>query len=122
FELQFHESHQVGIADLHGPICFLHRFRGLADPSRAKNFVERNGTGLAQAGPVSCWFGGGQGRNRTADASLFRAALYRLSYLAVPRTSDCIKLDRATSLNDDRQLDLNRPWRQTGITVARLIA
>ena len=26
---------------------------------------------------------GGQGRNRTADASLFRAALYRLSYLAV---------------------------------------
>ena len=25
----------------------------------------------------------GQGRNRTADASLFRAALYRLSYLAV---------------------------------------
>ncbi len=27
--------------------------------------------------------GGGQGRNRTADASLFRAALYQLSYLAV---------------------------------------
>jgi hypothetical protein len=26
---------------------------------------------------------GGQGRNRTADASLFRAALYRLSYLAI---------------------------------------
>jgi hypothetical protein len=25
----------------------------------------------------------GQGRNRTADASLFRAALYQLSYLAV---------------------------------------
>jgi hypothetical protein len=25
----------------------------------------------------------GQGRNRTADASLFRAALYRLSYLAI---------------------------------------
>ena len=25
---------------------------------------------------------GGQGRNRTADASLFRAALYQLSYLA----------------------------------------
>src|SRR5438477_9064016 len=25
---------------------------------------------------------GGQGRNRTADASLFRAALYHLSYLA----------------------------------------
>ena len=28
---------------------------------------------------------GGQGRNRTADASLFRAALYRLSYLAARR-------------------------------------
>ena len=28
---------------------------------------------------------GGQGRNRTADASLFRAALYRLSYLAANR-------------------------------------
>ena len=26
---------------------------------------------------------GGQGRNRTADASLFRAALYQLSYLAM---------------------------------------
>jgi hypothetical protein len=26
---------------------------------------------------------GGQGRNRTADASLFRAALYQLSYLAI---------------------------------------
>ena len=29
-----------------------------------------------------CLKDGGQGRNRTADASLFRAALYRLSYLA----------------------------------------
>src|SRR5579884_67413 len=29
--------------------------------------------------------GGGQGRNRTADASLFRAALYQLSYLASKR-------------------------------------
>ncbi len=28
---------------------------------------------------------GGQGRNRTADASLFRAALYQLSYLATER-------------------------------------
>jgi hypothetical protein len=28
---------------------------------------------------------GGQGRNRTADASLFRAALYHLSYLATSR-------------------------------------
>ncbi len=26
--------------------------------------------------------GGGQGRTRTADAGLFRAALYQLSYLA----------------------------------------
>jgi hypothetical protein len=32
-------------------------------------------------------WGGGQGRNRTADASLFRAALYRLSYLALLRKS-----------------------------------
>ncbi len=30
---------------------------------------------------------GGQGRNRTADASLFRAALYRLSYLAAIKDS-----------------------------------
>src|ERR1700694_4234913 len=29
--------------------------------------------------------GGGQGRNRTADAGLFRAALYQLSYLAEAR-------------------------------------
>ena len=28
------------------------------------------------------WMFGGQGRNRTADAGLFRAALYQLSYLA----------------------------------------
>ena len=28
-------------------------------------------------------FFGGQGRNRTADAGLFRAALYQLSYLAI---------------------------------------
>jgi hypothetical protein len=31
---------------------------------------------------VSHRIDGGQGRNRTADASLFRAALYQLSYLA----------------------------------------
>jgi len=31
---------------------------------------------------LSCLECGGQGRNRTADASLFRAALYQLSYLA----------------------------------------
>ena len=30
---------------------------------------------------------GGQGRNRTADASLFRAALYQLSYLATEKQS-----------------------------------
>ena len=34
---------------------------------------------------LSCWKHGGQGRNRTADASLFRAALYQLSYLATKR-------------------------------------
>jgi hypothetical protein len=32
---------------------------------------------------ISFGINGGQGRNRTADASLFRAALYRLSYLAI---------------------------------------
>ena len=32
---------------------------------------------------LSCLKCGGQGRNRTADASLFRAALYQLSYLAI---------------------------------------
>src|SRR5712671_2308003 len=40
---------------------------------------------------------GGQGRNRTADASLFRAALYRLSYLAI--------------LIDDCRWDLRLPSR-----------
>src|SRR5437016_954722 len=38
---------------------------------------------------------GGQGRNRTADASLFRAALYQLSYLALPRKFDCSKSPEA---------------------------
>ncbi len=38
-----------------------------------------NGNQLVAASALEC---GGQGRNRTADASLFRAALYRLSYLA----------------------------------------
>jgi hypothetical protein len=56
---------------------------------------------------------GGQGRNRTADASLFRAALYRLSYLAISgglhtfifggRTEDFVRTERfliiTTSLN-----------------------
>ena len=32
--------------------------------------------------PLSSRRDGGQGRNRTADAGLFRAALYQLSYLA----------------------------------------
>ena len=35
---------------------------------------------------LSDWKDGGQGRNRTADASLFRAALYHLSYLATRRS------------------------------------
>ena len=38
-------------------------------------------------GRVLLWIVGGQGRNRTADASLFRAALYQLSYLAGGTTS-----------------------------------
>ena len=46
-------------------------------------FRESDGTGqrpqLYESGKVRS---GGQGRNRTADASLFRAALYQLSYLA----------------------------------------
>jgi hypothetical protein len=39
---------------------------------------------IAQTARPAKWFiiKGGQGRNRTADASLFRAALYQLSYLA----------------------------------------
>ena len=36
----------------------------------------------------------GQGRNRTADAGLFRAALYQLSYLAIFH----VKLERARSI------------------------
>ena len=35
-----------------------------------------------KAGSKKCNRTGGQRRNRTADASLFRAALYQLSYLA----------------------------------------
>jgi hypothetical protein len=37
---------------------------------------------------------GGQGRNRTADASLFRAALYQLSYLATSNRLQDSKLKR----------------------------
>ncbi len=40
------------------------------------------GPKLGQAMTLSVRKHGGQGRNRTADASLFRAALYQLSYLA----------------------------------------
>ena len=39
------------------------------------------GTDIGPIRPIDKVFGG-QGRNRTADAGLFRAALYRLSYLA----------------------------------------
>jgi hypothetical protein len=41
--------------------------------------------GLEKIGEIVqvLWNDGGQGRNRTADASLFRAALYQLSYLAI---------------------------------------
>ncbi len=42
-------------------------------------------TGLGRS-PLEC---GGQGRSRTADASLFRAALYHLSYLATFRNPLC---------------------------------
>src|SRR5258708_34254657 len=46
-------------------------------------FQQSNGTGqrveVYETGNLRS---GGQGRNRTADASLFRAALYQLSYLA----------------------------------------
>jgi hypothetical protein len=42
---------------------------------------------MARSAGANSWiseaWNGGQGRNRTADASLFRAALYRLSYLAI---------------------------------------
>ena len=44
---------------------------------RAKNFRT-----LLESGQV-IEKNGGQGRNRTADAGLFRAALYQLSYLAI---------------------------------------
>ncbi len=44
---------------------------------------ECSGMNWRFCGSVSALIVGGQGRNRTADASLFRAALYRLSYLAI---------------------------------------
>ncbi len=46
---------------------------------------------LRHANHLNLCCGGGQGRNRTADASLFRAALYRLSYLAVGWKPQCSK-------------------------------
>src|SRR5437868_11272153 len=45
--------------------------------------MEPNGTKTAERAMLSLRKDGGQGRNRTADASLFRAALYQLSYLAM---------------------------------------
>ena len=44
--------------------------------------LERNGSGKCSRAAQPLENNGGQGRNRTADASLFRAALYQLSYLA----------------------------------------
>ncbi len=51
---------------------------------------------------------GGQGRNRTADASLFRAALYQLSYLATSDRLQESKLKRTvrTIKAGDRVSDL----------------
>ena len=59
---------------------FFMNARGPATGTRlsAYTFV---GTELSEV----CNLDGGQGRNRTADASLFRAALYQLSYLATER-------------------------------------
>ena len=48
---------------------------------------ERRPEGLAVKMKKNVEDHGGQGRNRTADASLFRAALYQLSYLATSRTT-----------------------------------
>ena len=45
---------------------------------------------------------GGQGRNRTADASLFRAALYRLSYLAARRRN--LEFIKPTTGNSQRSV------------------
>ena len=72
---------------LHGLRSRLYRFGGKnsaapQQPLRAKSVTYVLGTfcyPCLRAGHLEC---GGQGRNRTADASLFRAALYQLSYLA----------------------------------------
>ena len=60
----------------------------LISGSVTRPFYEFGGTKLVQNFQTICKLliymlkNGGQGRNRTADASLFRAALYQLSYLA----------------------------------------
>ena len=62
--------------------------RPAAKPASASTMsteLEPNGTNwnqIRQLGARKLLNNGGQGRNRTADASLFRAALYQLSYLA----------------------------------------
>ena len=48
---------------------------------------------------------GGQGRNRTADASLFRAALYQLSYLA--NWADCVAREPRWDREDDLRAKLD---------------
>ena len=49
---------------------------------------------------------GGQGRNRTADASLFRAALYRLSYLAVWLEAFSLPNERVLADSLDKRVKL----------------
>lgn len=56
---------------------------------------------------------GGQGRNRTADASLFRAALYQLSYLA--NSFHCI---RPTNFREQRTHRAKAP--ETGRAYERI--
>ena|SRR6266853_6227668 len=60
--------------------AFLRRASPLALCSRSTALAPRSPR--AQQSTVDVKNDGGQGRNRTADASLFRAALYQLSYLA----------------------------------------
>jgi hypothetical protein len=71
---------------------------------------------------------GGQGRNRTADAGLFRAALYQLSYLAVGLRNwqyrkQALLCQIAGKIRTSGQLlsSLGRPANQSN-TVARLAA
>ncbi len=53
------------------------------EPGQRYSSIVREAKKLMPRLSVTALECGGQGRNRTADASLFRAALYRLSYLAV---------------------------------------